>query len=447
MNKTLIAAAVAGIVLLASNAQAQTVPEGYQLQQVLMMSRHNLRAPLANNGSVLEQSTPNKWPEWDVPGGQLTTKGGVLEVYMGHYMREWLAEQGMVKSGECPPPYTVYAYANSLQRTVATAQFFITGAFPGCDIPVHHQEKMGTMDPTFNPVITDDSAAFSEQAVAAMEKELSKLQLTDSYQLLEKIVNYKDSPACKEKQQCSLVDGKNTFSAKYQQEPGVSGPLKVGNSLVDAFTLQYYEGFPMDQVAWGEIKSDQQWKVLSKLKNGYQDSLFTSPEVARNVAKPLVSYIDKALVTDRTSAPKITVLVGHDSNIASLLTALDFKPYQLHDQNERTPIGGKIVFQRWHDSKANRDLMKIEYVYQSAEQLRNADALTLQAPAQRVTLELSGCPIDADGFCPMDKFDSVLNEAVKKKKKPPRGEGGESLVKRFYVRWSVRPKKANLYRS
>lgn len=378
MNKTLIAAAVAGIVLLASNAQAQTVPEGYQLQQVLMMSRHNLRAPLANNGSVLEQSTPNKWPEWDVPGGQLTTKGGVLEVYMGHYMREWLAEQGMVKSGECPPPYTVYAYANSLQRTVATAQFFITGAFPGCDIPVHHQEKMGTMDPTFNPVITDDSAAFSEQAVAAMEKELSKLQLTDSYQLLEKIVNYKDSPACKEKQQCSLVDGKNTFSAKYQQEPGVSGPLKVGNSLVDAFTLQYYEGFPMDQVAWGEIKSDQQWKVLSKLKNGYQDSLFTSPEVARNVAKPLVSYIDKALVTDRTSAPKITVLVGHDSNIASLLTALDFKPYQLHDQNERTPIGGKIVFQRWHDSKANRDLMKIEYVYQSAEQLRNADALTLQ---------------------------------------------------------------------
>lgn len=190
---------------------------------------------------------------------------GVLEVYMGHYMREWLAEQdGEIR--ECPPPDTVYAYANSLQRTVATAQFFITGAFPGCDIPVHHQEKMGTMDPTFNPVITDDSAAFSEQAVAAMEKELSKLQLTDSYKLLEQIVNYKDSPACKEKQQCSLVDGKNTFSAKYQQEPGVSGPLKVGNSLVDAFTLQYYEGFPMDQVAWGEIKSDQQWKVLSKLK-------------------------------------------------------------------------------------------------------------------------------------------------------------------------------------
>ncbi len=46
MNKTLIAAAVAGIVLLASNAQAQTVPEGYQLQQVLMMSDGNSRVIL-----------------------------------------------------------------------------------------------------------------------------------------------------------------------------------------------------------------------------------------------------------------------------------------------------------------------------------------------------------------------------------------------------------------
>ena len=415
MRKSLLAAAVTGVILLSAGVQAQeqAAPEGYQLQQVLIMSRHNLRAPLANNGSVLEQSTPKSWPEWDVPGGQLTTKGGVLEVYMGHYMREWLAQQGLVTSGECPPENAVYAYANSLQRTVATAQFFITGAFPGCGVTVHHQEKMGTMDPTFNPVITDDSAAFSEKAVQAMEKERQGMQLSESYKLLEEMTDYRNSPSCKEKQQCSLSDAKDTFSAKYQQEPGVSGPLKVGNSLVDAFTLQYYEGFPKDQVAWGEIASDKQWQVLSKLKNGYQDSLFTSPEVAQNVAKPLVKYIDNALVTERAKAPKITVLVGHDSNIASLLTALDFKPYQLHDQNERTPIGGKIVFQRWHDSNANRDLMKIEYVYQSSQQLRNADVLTLKSPAQRVTLELKGCPIDADGFCPIDKFDSVLNEAAK----------------------------------
>nr|WP_254889111.1 bifunctional glucose-1-phosphatase/inositol phosphatase [Salmonella enterica] len=241
MKKSLLAVAVAGAVLLSSAVQAQTTPEGYQLQQVLMMSRHNLRAPLANNGSVLAQSTPNAWPAWDVPGGQLTTKGGVLEVYMGHYTREWLVAQGLIPSGECPAPDTVYAYANSLQRTVATAQFFITGAFPGCDIPVHHQEKMGTMDPTFNPVITDDSAAFRQQAVQAMEKARSQLHLDESYKLLEQITHYQDSPSCKEKHQCSLIDAKDTFSANYQQEPGVQGPLKVGNSLVDAFIPMQYD--------------------------------------------------------------------------------------------------------------------------------------------------------------------------------------------------------------
>lgn len=412
MRKSVLAAAIVGTTLASSGIQAQEAPQGYQLQQVLIMSRHNLRAPLANNGSVLEQSTPNKWPEWDVPGGQLTTKGGVLEVYMGHYMREWLAEQGIVTTGECPVPGTVYAYANSLQRTVATAQFFITGAFPGCDVPVHHQEKMGTMDPTFNPVITDDSAAFSQQAVKAMGDERQKMHLDESYRLLEQITGYQNSPSCKEKKVCSLPEGKDEFIAPYEKEPGVNGPLKVGNSLVDAFTLQYYEGFPLDQVAWGQIKTDQQWRVLSELKNGYQDSLFTSPAVARNVAAPLVKYIDKALVTEAAKAPKVTLLVGHDSNIASLLMALDFKPYQLQNQYERTPIGGKIVFQRWHDTSGNRELMKIEYVYQSTEQLRNADVLTLKSPPQRVTLELSGCPVDANGFCPVDKFNAVLNSAA-----------------------------------
>lgn len=79
----------------------------------------------------------------------------------------------------------------------------------------------------------------------------------------------------------------------------------------------------------GEITSDKQWQVLSKLKNGYRDSLFTSTAVAQNVAKPLVKYIDNALVGEGASKAKVTLLVGHDSNIASLLTALDFKPYQL----------------------------------------------------------------------------------------------------------------------
>lgn len=412
MKKRLLTHVISTAILLSAAAQAQeqVEPQGYKLQQVVIMSRHNLRAPLTNNGGVLEQSTVKSWPQWDVPGGQLTPKGGVLETHMGHYLREWLEQQGLIANGECPAENAIYVYANSIQRTVATAQFLTIGAFPGCDVPVHHQPQMGTMDPTFNPVITDDSATFREKAVQAMEKTRQSMQLAGSYKLLEKIVNYQNSPACKEKQLCSLESAKDTFSAQYQQEPGVSGPLKTGNSLVDAFTLQYYEGFPITQVAWGDIKNDQQWRELSKLKNGYQDSLFSAPEVSRNVAKPLVKYIDKSLTNDTKQSAKVTVLVGHDSNIASLLSALDFKPYQLPDQYESTPIGGQLVFQSWHDSKANRDLMKIEYVYQSTAQLRNAQPLSLQSPPHRVTLAVNGCPVDANGFCSLATFKKLLND-------------------------------------
>lgn len=412
MKKRIIAGVLGALLALPALGETTQAPQGYQLRQVLVMSRHNLRAPLANNGSILEQSTPHPWPKWEVPGGQLTTKGGVLEIYMGRYLRQWLGQQGLVKAQGCPDDSQAYFYANSLQRTVATAQFFAAGAFPGCNIQIHHQAKMGTMDPVFNPVVTRDDPAFSKTAASAMANQRSRYALDESFKLLEQIADYKDSPACKQQHQCDLSGAKDRFTARLNQEPGVSGPLKVGNSLVDAFTLQYYEGFPEQQVAWGEIKSDRQWQLLSALKNSYQESLFAPPEVARNVAAPLIKYIDKTLEAPAGKAPPLTVMVGHDSNIASLLSALDFRPYQLPGQYEHTPIGGKLVFQRWHDARANRELMKVEYVYQSGEQLRKAQPLSLENPPQRVTLELSGCPSDDNGFCPMDKFTEVMRQAM-----------------------------------
>lgn len=194
MIKKLSLCALSVLAALPIGMAAQAAEGDMQLQQVLMFSRHNLRAPLADNGSVLEQSTKKSWPQWSVPGGQLTTKGGVLEVYMGNYTRQWLAQQGLVQNGSCPDSSNVFVYANSLQRTVATAQFFVNGAFPGCDIAVTHQDAMGTMDPVFNPVITDDSEAFNKKALAAMTAENEKLALKPALQQLDKIVDYKSAP-------------------------------------------------------------------------------------------------------------------------------------------------------------------------------------------------------------------------------------------------------------
>jgi glucose-1-phosphatase len=414
MIKKLSLCALSVIAALPLGFSAQAADGDLQLQQILMLSRHNLRAPLADNGSLLTQVTKKSWPQWEVAGGELTTKGGVLEVYMGRYTREWLAQQGLIGKAACPAPNEVFAYANSLQRTVATAQYFVAGAFPGCDVSVTHQDEMGTMDPVFSPVITNKSEEFNKKALAALNAQGEKLNLKPAFQRLEKIIDYKNSPACDGKKQCTLSsDNQNKFSAENGKEPNVAGPLKVGNSLVDAFTLQYYQGFPLEQVAWGQIKTPEQWQELAAVKNGYQDALFTSPEIAHEVAAPLIDYIRSQLVDqDKASAPKVTLMVGHDSNIASLLAALDVKPYTLPGQYEKTPIGGQVVFERWHDPKADKDLVKIEYVYQTADQLRDAEALSLKNPPKRVTLQLNGCQTDANGFCPWEQFSAILNASL-----------------------------------
>ncbi|VEC92894.1 glucose-1-phosphatase/inositol phosphatase [Salmonella enterica subsp. enterica] len=82
------------------------------------------------------------------------------------------------------------------------------------------------MDPTFNPVITDDSAAFRQQAVQAMEKARSQLHLDESYKLLEQITHYQDSPSCKEKHQCSLIDAKIPSARTISKSLACRGRLK-----------------------------------------------------------------------------------------------------------------------------------------------------------------------------------------------------------------------------
>lgn len=46
---------------------AQNKSDNYKLEQVLVMSRHGIRAPLVNYGDMLSSATPDKWPQWSTP--------------------------------------------------------------------------------------------------------------------------------------------------------------------------------------------------------------------------------------------------------------------------------------------------------------------------------------------------------------------------------------------
>lgn len=72
-------------------------------------------------------------------------------------------------------------------------------------------------DPT-KPINVATTNEYSKNYAESINNPISKPKTKQEIEAK----NIANMPACKEKQQCSLVDGKNTFSAKYQQEPGVS---------------------------------------------------------------------------------------------------------------------------------------------------------------------------------------------------------------------------------
>ncbi|HEL2978075.1 TPA: bifunctional glucose-1-phosphatase/inositol phosphatase [Stenotrophomonas maltophilia] len=390
------------LVVTAAAAASPSV-EGEALEQVVLLSRHNLRAPVVASGA-LANATPERWPRWDVGPGELTTKGGVLEVYMGRYIGQWLREARLLPVSGCPQPADFHAHANSLQRTQATAEFFVAGAFPGCHVAVEQRMPLSTMDPLFDPVIHRDDAAFRARAVSAMQQALSTSDLAPALSVVEGITLYPQSAACTGRSNCHLALADTTFSAEPGKEPRASGSLALASGLVDALLMEHYQGSGIPREGWGRLTTEAQWQALAQIRNRYQDILFGTPEVARDVAAPLLARVN-ALFEDPAS-PKVSLLVGHDSNIGSVLAALGVSEYGLPGQYEKTPIGGLLQFERWRDRGAGEVRYRLVYVYPTREQLRGAIPLTDAQPPGRVQLMLPGC---ARSGCSEAQFKKLLH--------------------------------------
>ena len=66
------------------------------------------------------------------------------------------------------------------------------------------------------------------------------------------------------------------------------------------------------------------------------------------------------------------------------------KEYSLPDTLERvTPIGGKLVFEVYEDADG-KQFCKISLMYQTTEQIRNMEQLSLENPPAKYELEFEG---------------------------------------------------------
>ena len=390
--------------------------QAYTLDEVVVLSRHNIRSPLSGSGSLLGDITPHKWFDWTSNPSELSLRGAMLETQMGQYFRLWLEDEGLFPENYRPEDGAVRFYANAKQRTQATARYFSAGLLPVAAVPVESHAEYDTMDPTFNPVLTFCNDEYAEDAVAQIAEKGGKAglesihdRLTDAIELLMDVTDMDESEAYRSGKFGDLLADGTAIKLELGKEPGMTGPIKTATSVADALTFQYYEMADDKAAAFGHDLTREDWLKIHSIVDTYTGTLFESPLVAVNVAHPLLQEILSEMTTE---GRKFSFLCGHDSNVASVLAALGVEEYELPDTVEpKTPIGVKLVFETW-SSEDGEAYAKVRLVYQSTEQLRGIMPLSLDKPPVSFDIDLPGLERNADGYYRLDDVLDCLQNAV-----------------------------------
>jgi len=387
--------------------------EGYELEQVVILSRHNIRSPLSTKDSVLGQATPHEWIGWSSAASELSLRGGVCETVMGQYFKKWLEKEGLFPENYRPEGQEVRFYSNSKQRTIATANYFKAGLLPASDLQTEYHMEFDKMDPVFTPQLTFTSPEYNSDVEAQVREMFSdKIKALESnYKLISDVIDLEQSAAYADGTLTGFSTDDLDLVLEENAEPGMKGSLKTGCSISDALVLQYYEQPDDKKAAFGHDLSFEDWKQISAVKDLYGDVLFTAPLVAPNVAHPLLKEMSKEL---GTAGRKFTFLCGHDSNVGSVLAALGAEEYTLPDAIEaKTPIGCKLVFCKWKNA-AGEEFLSCDLVYQSVQQLRNISLLDLEHTPVVYSVSFAGLQQTGNGLYKaedlMGRFESAIAE-------------------------------------
>ncbi len=420
--KKMTAAICLSVLTLAGSVQAErpaSFHDDYQLEEMVILSRHNIRSPLSGNGSALGNLTPHTWFRWTSGPSELSLRGGQLETMMGQYFGQWLESEGVIKDKNTyiPAEGEMRFYANSMQRTIATAQYFSSGMLPVANVTIEHKFAPSKMDPVFHPQLTFMSDAFRTQAmkeISAMggQKGLQGIndKVENNYRIIEKALDLKDSPAAKKDGLTKFRSDDLQILLEINKEPAMKGSLKQANSASDAFILQYYEEPDKVKAGFGHKLTQKEWEEIAGIKDVYGDVLFTAPSVAVNVAHPLLQEMSKELAVP---GRKFTFLCGHDSNIASVLAALEAEEYDVPQSIEKkTPIGSKLVIEKFK-GKDGKEYAALSIVYQTTDQLRDRTALTLDNPPMIYPIRLKGLKANSDGLYRLEDLQARFDKAIR----------------------------------
>ena len=405
--------------LAAGVARARSV-QGLELERVVMLVRHGVRAPLPDETATTPSAQP--WPVWSTPGGFLTPHGREGMRLLGEYDRARYAAAGLLAASGCPAPGTIAIWSNSVERTIASGEALAEGLAPDCGLKVDHL-PLGQHDPLFAWAGPQTPGFDAPAAVAAIDAETGgAARIAAPYgselDTLETILGCKApgvAPPCDLAAEPAAItvspDGKSI---------DVSGPIRVASGAAQVLMLQYLEGFPLDQVGWGRASLDritQVSRLHALLFEVYSRPSYIAPRVARDLARRLIALIGGDRGAAGHGRGALAILVGHDDNIAAI-TALLGADFQLAGYGyDDPPVGGALIFEVYRrevDRRRERGerFLRVLYQAQTPDQLRTLQPLDLAHPPTVQVLKLKSCSHPRSDLCRLRDVVAVLSRKL-----------------------------------
>ncbi|MBO9710325.1 MAG: histidine-type phosphatase [Caulobacter sp.] len=404
LRKTLMAAAMAMVPLLAAGAaQAAAGPTGdLKLERVVMVMRHSVRPPTKSPATPVG-TTAQPWSSWSTPYGELTPHGGEGARLMGAYYRTFLASRGLLPRDGCAAQGDIVAWASGKSRAIKTAEMFVEGLQPGCGLKVAHPDDEAN-DPIFHPAegIDGDLALRAAQRQKPGVAAEARAHAAD-FAVLQRVLGCDEAT----KAGCGIAGKPSELKANKGDTPDLRGALSVASTAGQTVLLEYVEGKPMSEVGWGRAsKADIQAMLrFHTVKFHYEVG---APYIAERYAAPIAQVVLNALGGVEGTGGKLTMLVGHDTNIAALRGFLDAHFAAADYPRDDPPPGGAMGFELVRDG-AGKPFVRAFYTAQSMDQLRELQPLTAANPPSYAYFALPGCGVKGEPtLCPLETFQKIV---------------------------------------
>ncbi|MBN8923205.1 MAG: histidine-type phosphatase [Rhodanobacter sp.] len=376
---------------------------------MILLYRHGVRTPLP--GEVqLDEAHGKPWPSWREPSSVLTPHGAAGVDRMARYDRQRLAAAGLFDSDACPTPSSVWLWANTDQRTIASAQAYAEGFAPGCRLPVGHLPQ-GTEDPLFHPVQAGAVTFDAPSAVRAIHAEtggpdaITAPAATD-LAAMARVMGCTDGHAS------AICDRRNWHGALTVARDGrglkLDGPIATTSGTAEVILMAYAEGKPLEQVGWG--RTDAATRVQLSRLHGLLFDIHARP---RYVAERTAAVLSRRLLEllDGPDAPKLAMLVGSDNNIVALASVLGVHFTMPSYGKDDPPIGGALGIAIWRKPGDARRHVQVFYQAQTLDQLRTLQPLDPAHPPATLELHPAACPSNAS-LCLLDDLRPALQKAA-----------------------------------